>query len=88
MKHKRQSAHDCPVAGCPHSRLHSRAVCDPCWALLPDDIRGRIESARATKSRCRESAAAIEAVDWLNAHGLAPRAPWRLGETGFQEGAL
>lgn len=88
MKHGRQTAHDCPVAGCPRTRRYWQAVCDSCWARVPDDIRGRIASARAAKAKHREGAASIEAVAWLNAHSPAAIAARRLGESGFQEGVL
>jgi hypothetical protein len=80
MKLGRQTSHDCPVPGCPHSRLYWKAVCDACWRRLPEYLRGPIEAARRAQAPHRESAAASDAVAWLMRQPAAIAAQ-RLGES-------
>ncbi|MBM3927379.1 MAG: hypothetical protein FJ335_02825 [Sphingomonadales bacterium] len=72
--------YDCPVAGCGGNRLHWQAVCASCWARLPQDIRGRIESARAMRAPHLQSAASIAAMAWLAVHSPADAIARVVGE--------
>lgn len=60
--------------------MHWQAVCGRCWSRLPQDLRGRIESARAARAPHLQSAASIDATAWLASHSPADAIARVVGE--------
>ncbi len=50
---KRPTSHPCPTAVCRGVKPHGKAVCDACWARLPEAHRGAILSASASRAAHR-----------------------------------
>ncbi len=68
MSARRPSSYECPTSLCRGVRTHGKAVCDACWARLPEAHRGAILSANAARAPHRQATAAIAATNWLNAN--------------------
>jgi hypothetical protein len=76
----RRGVHSCPALGCGRRLERWQRVCDPCWKLLPADLKRGIIAAKNSRNPIEVSERARAAVAWLAEHSPAAIAARQLGE--------
>lgn len=72
--------HACPAPGCGRRLERWQRVCDPCWRLLPHDLKRGICAAKASRDALMIAERSRDAVAWLAEHSPTAMAARQLGE--------